>query len=184
MTVPVTNLANSGQFAAGLYRSAFPLVIENGETGDIMLLECAYNDRNYSTREEMTACVKDMITQCNEKGIKPILVTPNASAHDYKESVAWSSYLKDIAIDTGCDIIDLSKLSYDFLYEKYGDDADGNITKTYNLTEVGGDNLHSSYAGANVWAAMVASRLDIIPTTDYSYTFTDSAGNEITAKVE
>lgn len=190
VNIPVTNLANSGQYAAGLYETAFPSVIENGEPWDIALIECAYNDRNYSTREEMTKCVKDMISQCRDSGICPILVTPNASEHDYKPSVAWSSYLKDIAIDTDCYLIDLSKESYDFLYELYGDNADGAIKKNFNLTEVGGDNLHSSYAGANVWASVVAQGLkDIgvfydIVNSEFSYTFTDTEGNTITAQVK
>lgn len=191
---PVTNLANSGQFAAGLYKTAFPSVIENGQFGDILLIECGYNDRNYSTREEMTYCVKDMIKQCRKKGIVPIIVTPNASQHDYKPSVVWSSYLRDIAVDTGCGIIDLSKESYDFLYSLYGDNADGEVTKNFNLTEVGGDTLHSSYAGAYKWASIVAKGIkdilkeDIlynnIVNTDFSYTFTDTLGNEIVAKAE
>lgn len=188
--IPVTNLANSGQYAKGLYETAFPSVMENGMPGDILLIECAYNDRNYSTREEMTECVKDMIRQCRDKGINPVLVTPNASEHDYKPSVAWSSYLKDIAIDTDCDLIDLSKESYDFLYSLYGDNVDGVIKKNYNLTEVGGDTLHSSYAGAYKWASIVAQRLkdyfgdDYIEITDFSYTFTDTEGNIITAEVK
>lgn len=190
VNIPVTNLANSGQYAAGLYQTAFPSIIENGQPGDIALIECAYNDRNYSTREEMTKCVKDMIKQCGECNIIPVLVTPNASEHDYKPSVAWSSYLKDIAIDTGCGLIDLSKESYDFLYELYGDNANGAIKKNFNLTEVGGDNLHSSYAGANVWASVVAQGLkdtlhfDNIVNSEFSYTFTDTEGNTITAKVK
>lgn len=188
VNIPVTNLANSGQYAAGLYATAFPSVTANGEPGDILLIECAYNDRSYSTREEMTECVKAMIAQCREKDITPILVTPNASAHDYKPSVVWSSYLKDIAIDTDCECIDLSQESYDFLYSLYGDDKDGNITKIYNLTENNGDNLHSSYAGAYKWASIVAQGLkdlgyDIV-NTDFSYTFTDILGNEIEAGIE
>ncbi len=186
--VPVTNLANSGQFAAGLYATAFPSVIENGQSGDILLIECGYNDRSYSTREEMTACVKDMIKQCELSGITPILVTPNASQHDYKPSVVWSSYLRDIATDTGCRIIDLSQESYDFLYSLYGDNADGVVTKNYNLTEVGGDTLHSSYAGAYKWASIVARGLKDygfgFVNTDFKYTFTDTEGNEITAQVK
>ncbi|MDY3971505.1 MAG: hypothetical protein SOZ28_02190 [Clostridia bacterium] len=189
VNVPVTNLANSGQFAAGLYATAFPSVIENGESGDILLIECAYNDRNYSTRDEMTACVKDMIKQCREKGITPVLITPNASEHDYKPSVAWSSYLKDIAVDTDCTLIDLSKESYNFLYSMYGDNVDKVITKNFNLTEVGGDTLHSSYAGAYKWASIVAQGLkdngfDDIINNGFSYKFTDTLGNEITAEIK
>ncbi|MCH5212190.1 MAG: hypothetical protein J1G06_04180 [Oscillospiraceae bacterium] len=188
LNVPVTDLANSGQYAAGLYTTAFPGVIQNAQEGDILLIECAYNDRSYSTRDEMIFCVKSMIRECREKGIIPILVTPNASAHDYKPSVVWSSYLRDVAVDMDCEIIDLSQKSYDILYSLYGDDADGNITKNFNLTEVGGDTLHSSYAGAYVWASVVAQGLkdlgyDGIVKSDFKYSFTDTLGNEITAEI-
>lgn len=190
VNMPVTNLANSGQYAKGLYDTAFPSVIENGHQEDICLIAVGYNDRSYSTRDEMINTVKAMISECRKKSIIPVLVTPNASQHDYKPSVSWASYLKDIAVDANCDIIDLSKLSYDYLYSLYGDNEDGEVTKNFNLTEVGGDNLHSSYAGANVWAAMVAKELDRIAlnrmvydglATDYTYTFTDTLGREITA---
>lgn len=189
VNVPVTNLANSGQFAAGLYRTAFSGVINHAERGDILLIECGYNDRNYSNRAEMTECVKAMIGECRAKGIEPILVTPNASKHDYKESVAWSGYLRDIAIDTDCKIIDLSKMSYDFLYGLYGDDKDNVVTMNYNLTAVGGDTLHSSYAGAYVWASIIAQGLKDMGYGDltdesFEYKFTDTLGNEITAKVK
>ncbi len=189
LNVPVTDLANSGQYAAGLYRDAFPGVMANAEAGDILLIECGYNDRSYSTRDEMRTTVKKMIDECRAAGIIPILVTPNASQHDYKPSVVWSSYLKDVAIDKDCQLIDLSKESYDFLYSLYGDNADGVVTKNYNLTEVGGDTLHSSYAAAYKWAAMVAQGMkDLgyggIVNTDYKYTFTDTLGNVITAKVK
>ena len=189
VNLPVTDLANSGQYAKGLYDTAFPGIMKYGKSGDIVLIECAYNDRNYSTREEMTQSVKSMVTQCREKGMIPILVTPNASKHDYKPSVAWSSYLKDVAIDMDCPLIDLSKESYDFLYSVYGDDEDDVVTKNYNLTEVGGDTLHSSYAGAYVWAAIVAKGMEDLVyyayvNHDFSYSFTDTLGNKITASAD
>ena len=188
VNIPVTNLANSGQYAKGLYDTAFPGVMKYGQYGDIFLIECGYNDRSYSTREEMVESVKAMIAGARAKGMRPILVTPNASKHDYKPSVVWSSYLRDVAIDTGCDIIDLSKLSYDFLYDLYGDDKDDIVVKNYNLTEVGGDTLHSSYAGAYVWASIVAQVLKDLGydwvNTDFAYTFTDTIGNTITAQVK
>ena len=188
LNIPVTDLANSGQYAKGLYTTAFPGVMHNAYEGDILLIECAYNDRNYSTREEMTNCVRDMIAQCREQGINPILVTPNASRHDYKRSVAWSGYLRDIAYDTNTPMIDLSKESYDFLYSLYGDDKDNVVTMNYNLTAVGGDTLHSSYAGAMKWAQVVASGLsrlgynDIV-NYDYKYEFKDTVGHRIKVQV-
>lgn len=185
----IVNLANSGQFAKGLYETAFPSVVNNSP--NYALIECGYNDRSYSTRDEMIDCVKKMITECREACITPILVTPNASQHDYKESVVWSSYLRDIAVDMDCPIIDLSKESYDFLYSLYGDNEGNVIEKNYNLTEVGGDNLHSSYAAAMKWASIVAQNMkdmnlgwEELFNTDFAYTFTDTEGNKITAKIE
>ena len=194
VNLPITNLANSGQYAKGLYGTAFPGVMKYGKGGDIVLIECGYNDRSYSTREEMVETVKAMIAEARANYMYPILVTPNASKHDYKPSVVWSSYLRDVAIDTNCELIDLSQMSYDFLYNLYGDDEDDVVTKNYNLTEVGGDTLHSSYAGAYVWASMVAQGLKdwdshsydsaSLVNTDFSYTFTDTLGNTITAQVK
>lgn len=187
----IVNLANSGQFAKGLYDTAFPSVVNNRP--NFALIECGYNDRSYSTRDEMIDCVKKMITACRENYIVPILVTPNASQHDYKESVVWSSYLRDIAVDMDCPIIDLSKESYDFLYSLYGDNEGNVIEKNYNLTEVGGDNLHSSYAAAMKWASIVAQNMkdmnlgwndEELFNTDFVYTFTDTEGNAVTASIE
>lgn len=188
LNVPVTNLANSGQYAAGLYKTAFPSVTENGSRGDILLIECGYNDRNYSNREEMTECVKNMISECREVGIIPVIVTPNASNHDYKPSVVWSGYLRDIAVDMNCQLIDLSKLSYDFLYSIYADDT-AVIGNTYNLTVTGTDTLHASYAGAYKWAEIVAQGLkdlgyESYVNTDFSYTFTDALGNKIITQIK
>ena len=83
--------------------------------------------------------------------------------------------------------IDLSNESYTFLHSLYGDDEDNTVTMNYNLTAVGGDTLHSSYAGAMKWASVIAEKLgklgysDIV-NYDYEYTFTDTLGNVIKAK--
>ena len=94
-----------------------------------------------------------------------------------------------MAEDKDCELIDLSKDSYEFLRSLYGDNADGAVTKNFNLTEVGGDTLHSSYAGAYKWASIVAQGMkdlgfgDIVD-TEFSYKFTDTLGNEIIARVK
>ena len=137
----------------------------------------------------MTFCVKEMIRLCREKGIEPILVTPNASEHDYKPEVVWTSYLKDIAVDTECKLIDLSGKSYELLKELYGDNENHAVTKNFNLTEVGGDNLHSSHAGAYVWASVVAQGMKDLGfgdwvNNDFEYSFTDTEGHKISAKAD
>lgn len=178
-TVDVVDLANSGVTAKGLYGSAFSQVIGSGKSGDILVLESGYNDKTYDDEATMKAAVTNMVTEAKALGIKVVLVSPNASAHDYKESVAWTGYMADVAGATNTDYIDLSKLSYNILRELYG--ADTTVLKAdWNVS----DTLHSTYNGANKWASVVAGALyelgytDIVD-TDYIYVFSDSAGNVI-----
>ncbi len=178
-SVDVVDLGNSGVTANGLYGSAFSQVIGSGKSGDILVLESGYNDKSYDTEAIMKTAVTNMVTEAEALGIKVILVSPNASAHDYKASVAWTGYMADVATATGADYIDLSKLSYEFLFDLYGSDttvlkADWNVS----------DTLHSTYNGANKWASIIAAGLyelgytDIVD-TDYIYAFSDSVGNVI-----
>jgi lysophospholipase L1-like esterase len=177
--VEVVDLGNSGVTANGLYGSAFTQVLASAKAGDIMVLESGYNDKTYDTQEVMTNAVKSMISEAEAKGVKVVLVSPNASDHDYKADVAWTSVMSSIATETGTDYINLSKLSYDFLYGTYAENRDA-IQATYNIS----DRLHSTYHAANKWASIVASGLidlgygDVV-NADYSYTFTDSLGNTI-----
>lgn len=247
--VEVVNLANSGQYAAGLLSSAFPGVMAMAQKGDYFIIEAGYNDRSYSSREEMKASVISMVEQCEAKGIVPVLVSPNASAHDFKAGLQFASTMNEAAAEMQAkydDVIfvDLAKLSYEFMIgsgishtaSAEGDfitavkNEDGSLksvklTKaakdsklnmpstddsaylwtsdmkpvtinvstelvktTYNLTAVGGDTLHSSYAAATKWAEIVAQGMkdagaDFV-TTDYTYTFTDAAGGEVICEVK
>lgn len=77
----------------------------------------------------------------------------------------------------------------DFLFSLYDNDKDNVVTMNYNLTVVGGDTLHSSYAGAYKWAEIMAQNLEdmgytYIINNDFSYTFTDTLDNIIPAKVK
>ncbi len=247
--VEVVNLANSGAWAVGLLTSAVPGVMAMAQPGDYFIIESGYNDRANSTREELYNSVVSMVEQCEAKGIIPVLVSPNASAHDYKVGVQYASTMNDVAAAMQAkydDVIfvDLAKLSYEFMIGTgishtaadtgvlYSADKDENgaleavtlteveagerlampttdyevylwtaemkpvtinvstseVTNTYNLTTVGGDTLHSSYAAATKWAEIVAQGMkdagvDFV-STEYSYTFTDTIGNEITCQVK
>ena len=161
----LSNLAESGNYAAGLYgngadSSAFGGVINNAQKGDYLILECGYNDRNYSTTAGMTEAVNAMVDACRAKGITPILVTPNASKHDYKADVMYASTLRDCATAKDVMIVDLSANSYKFFSEKYGTDETANtvVGRNYqvwtNAETV--DTLHSSYVGAMKFAEIVA----------------------------
>jgi lysophospholipase L1-like esterase len=178
----VVDLGNSGVTASGLYGSAFTQVLTSAKEGDIMILESGYNDKTYDTQDVMRSSVTSMITEAEAKGVKVVLVSPNASVHDYKADVAWTSVMTDIANTTGTDYINLSKLSYEYLNATYGDDTDS-ILKSYNVS----DKLHATYHGAQKWASVIASGLidlgygDLV-NTDYVYTFTDALGNTITCQ--
>ncbi len=118
--VEVVNMANSGQYAKGLLDTAFPGVMAMAQPGDYFIIEAGYNDRSYSTREEMKASIIEMVEQCEAKGIRPVLVSPNASAHDYRIGLQYSSTMNDAAaeLQTKYDdviFVDLTKLSFDFM---------------------------------------------------------------------
>ena len=178
----IVNLANSGVTANGLYGTAFTQVLESAKSGDVMILESGYNDRTYDTTEVMINAVTQMYNQATAKGIDVILVSPNASDHDYKADVANTSVMAKCATDLNAKYIDLAKLSYDFLYGTYGTNSDA-VKATYNVS----DRLHSQYKGAQKWASIVAGKLidfgygDSI-NTEYKYEFTDSLGNTITCQ--
>ncbi len=181
--VEVVDLANSGAYASVLYGTAFSQVLGSAQKGDILVLESGYNDRNYSNETEMKTSVTSMVTEAEALGVEVILVSPNASAHDYKESVAWTSYMADVAASTGATYVDLSKLSYTFMRGLYVDNTDA-VYVNYNLPNEGNDSLHSSYNGANKWASLVAQSLyeqgyEAIIDADYVYTFVDTLGNVI-----
>lgn len=178
----IVNLANSGVTANGLYGTAFTQVLESAKSGDIMVLESGYNDRTYDTKEIMTNAVTQMYTKAKDKGVDVILVSPNASDHDYSANVAFTSVMAQCATDLEAKYIDLAKLSYDFLYDTYGTNSDA-VKATYNVS----DRLHSQYRAAQKWASIVAGKLidfgygDSI-NTEYKYEFTDSLGNKITCQ--
>lgn len=186
--VEVVDLGNSGVTANGLYGSAFTQVLTSAKPGDIMVLESGYNDRTYDTEEIMKTALTNMYNEAKAKNVDVVFVSPNASQHDYSANVVWTTRMEDVATELSVPYIDLSQKSYDFLYDKYGADfssgsAVNNISKFYNVS----DRLHSTFNGANKWASIVAgSLIDLgysnIVNTDYTYTFTDGAGDTITCQ--
>ena len=181
--VDVVPLGNSGVTAKGLYGTAFTQVRESAVEGDYLLLESGYNDKTYCTKQEMHDAVCGMYSEAAAKGVKVIFISPNASSHDYKASVAWSGYMREFAEETGAEYIDLAALSYSFLSETYGGNF-SDYSAYYNVD----DALHSTYNGAQKWASVVAQGIydlghtDIV-NMDYEYTFSDGTENEVTAKV-
>lgn len=194
----VTNLGNSGAWATGMVGDAFTNVLGSAQEGDIVIWESGYNDRSHSTKDEMKAALQTVVDKCSEKNLKLFFVTPNASVHDYTESVVWSGDVRSFATDNNVDLIDLSKMSYDFLKEKYGtEDIAKKLIPTYNNAPIengvvnagtGDKGLHSTYNAANCWAAIIAGGLyadettrDIVD-TEFTYQFNDGT-NDITVQV-
>ena len=180
----VVDLGNSGQTAEGLIGTAFTQVKSSAREGDIVLFEAGYNDRNYSTEENMKAALREAVEVCERIGAKLIFVSPNASPHDYKDTVSWTTYMEDVVKETGTDYIDLGELSYQFLHDTYGEDSDV-IAKNYVVS----DKLHSTYYGANKWASIIAGKLaDLgygeLVDFEYRFTFRDAQKNDIICQAE
>ncbi len=119
--VEVVNMANSGSYAESLLATAIPGMLKMAQPGDWFIIESGYNDRTYSTREKMYDALVSMVDQAMAKDIKVVLVSPNASAHDYKTGLQFSSTMTDVANDMlakyGSEVIyvDLTTLSYNFM---------------------------------------------------------------------
>lgn len=186
----VVNLANGGHYAQILLETAFPGVLANGQSGDYIIIESGYNDVKYNTMEETREYVEQMSRQAKEKGIVPVIVSPNASMNnadgtdDYAESVRYTQAMKRAAENTEAYYIDLSQKSYQFYHNTYGDDRK-TITNTYYFSN---DSLHHNYLGAMKCAEIVAQGLydagiRQFVNTGFSFTFTDVAGNELVCKV-
>ncbi len=190
--VEVVDLGNSGVTAPGLYSSAFTQVRESAQAGDYLVLESGYNDKTYETEDKMKTAVRNMVNEAREKGVEVVLVSPNASHHDYNGSVAWTSYMEDLVKELDTKYIDLSQLSFDFLSGLYGTGTDTKFTQEFALATWNvSDRLHSTYNAANKWASIVATELGkLYPdanlvNTEHEYTFQDTAdpANTITCKV-
>ena len=186
--VEVVDLGNSGVTGEGLAATAITQVTHSAKTGDIVLIECGYNDRSYSTTDKMKAALASMQEKAEAKGAEVIFVSPNASHHDYSGNVVWTGTMESYVTETEAKYIDLSQKSYDFLFSRYGTDfasgsAVNDLSKIYNVS----DRLHSTFNGANAWASIVAGGLidngfGSIVNTEYKYEFTDGLGNTVTCQ--
>lgn len=188
------NLAMAGQYASGLLITAFPGIMHTAHEGDYLIIESGWNDLKYSSYNEMYESVLKMVDECEEKGIHPVLVTPNASSNTWasKANVRLSSAMRaaaETAQEKYDDVIfvDLAQISYDYLYEMYGNDADV-IDANFSLGTAGGDTLHLSYLAAMKWAEVVAQGMadngvEFI-NKKFKWSVTDTEGNEIITQIE
>lgn len=188
--IEVVDLGNSGVTANGLYGTAFTQVLQSAKPGDIMVLESGYNDRTYDSEDVMKNALRSMYNEAKEIGVEVVFVSPNASQHDYSGDVVWTTRMEAVVAELNVPYIDLSQISYDFLYSNYGTtfvNDDRVLTDTSRIYNVS-DMLHSTYHGAQKWASVVAQGLydlgyDSIIDTSYTYTFTDGLSKTIECKV-
>lgn len=187
--VEVIDLANSGVRAVALAETAFTQVNASAQAGDIFILESGYNDKTDNDQPATEAALKSMVDQALAKNVHVVMVSPNASWHDYDDPVAWSDVMEDVAKSYGdrVQFIDLSELSAAFLHTTYGtkENFESTCRLDYNIVRESENGLHSTYNGANKWASLVAGELYKIDATksivneDYVYAFSDSKGNVI-----
>ncbi|MGN1115717.1 MAG: hypothetical protein ACI4TH_04040, partial [Candidatus Ornithomonoglobus sp.] len=199
--INVTNLAESGNYAQGLYDSVFKTVLANAEPGDILLFECGYNDRNYPTSitsesaryENMKNYMELAYNEATAKGIKLVFVTPNISTHGtgWKQSVQGTGSVIAKCEELGCEYIDLSGLSWQYATDKYITPLGEEAAKTFWAANMNiSDSLHSTYLGAMIMANIVANAMadmesvQNVVDTSASYTLYDTNGAEIELKIQ
>ena len=183
--VKVTNLGNSGAWASGMWNDAWTNIITSAQDGDIVVWEFGYNDTKHGGSGPMLEAAEKGRTFCSDNNIDFYIVTPNASGHDYKDSVAESAAMRTWATEKNVNLIDLSALSYKFLNEHYGTmeaAARGTLLATYYNNNK--DSLHSTYNAANAWAAIVAQNLPTeYQNTEHTFTIDDGTETPITVGV-
>lgn len=192
--VNVTNLAESGNYAQGLYESVFKTVMYAAEPGDILIFECGYNDRNYPSSlgsdtaryENMKNYMQLVNDESKAKGIDLVFVTPNASTHGtaWKADVQGTGHVVAKAEEMGTPYINLAAQSFAYMEPKGVDYCTTNFLAT-------GDNLHSSYLAAMVFAGIVADGLvDLggnfagVVNQNAQYELSDAEGTTISIPVE
>ena len=198
-SVNVTNLAESGNYAQGLYDTTFHSVIANSEPGDVLLFECGYNDRSYPASMSESARVENMkhymelvYNESKAAGLTIVFVTPNGTPRGdgWRENntVAVSGSVVEKCIEMDAPYIDLAGLST-AINKSLGEteeEAKAYVNANYI---VNGDDLHSSYLGAMRHALTVAQAMygmdelkDLVD-TEASYNMVDSKGGTQEFKV-
>ena len=158
----VTNLAESGNYATGLQASTFPGVLANAKAGDYMIMECGYNDANYSSEAKMATALEEIADDCKKAGITLILSTPNfgaARGDTNKADVKFGPKILEVAKEKGVLGVNLSGLGYAD-YTASGSNKEY-WSQNFNVYFSGAqqDDLHLSYFGAMKNASLVAQAI-------------------------
>lgn len=167
----VINLAASGDWAAKWMEETFPTVEKEGGEGDIFIIQFGINDKLSSSVEEMRSSLEKMIEKTTEKGMIPILVSPQISAgygwgdaadvgkSDGGEYEEYFSCVRELAKETGCFYVDLTDLSAGWFSEIGREE----VYRKYHLWDYEKnepkDTMHLSAKGADAMASFFATAL-------------------------
>lgn len=164
--VSVANYADSGEGTDSFL--ANPLLFDAVEAeirrGDLVLIQLAHNDKS-TTAETYRANLTRMAERVAARGGEPVFVTPVVRRRFERDGTLDSVALHVMAADlpaemralaAGLDVplVDLTALTKE-LVEGLGVEA----SKDLFLTNVTGDNTHTSVYGAKRFAALVAAEL-------------------------
>ncbi|MFD7770434.1 rhamnogalacturonan acetylesterase [Streptomyces sp. NPDC059787] len=164
--VAVANYADSGESSQSVLDN--PLLFDAVESrirrGDLVLIQLAHNDKSTSA-ETYRANLTTMAERVVAKGGQPVFVTPIVRRRFNSDGTLNSVALhvmaanlpvemRAVAAELDVPLIDLTQLSKE-LVERLGVEA----SKDLFLTNVNGDNTHTSSYGALQFASLVTAEL-------------------------
>lgn len=155
--VVVANYADSGESSASVLASAklWGAIKAGWKPGDWVLVQVGHNDKTVTTdafRSNMTA----FVTQAKAAGVHIVLFTPISRAGSALEGQHQSSaganipqIIKDVAQSQNVPVVDLTKLTWDWLQ----------TIDWQDYFALGTDRTHPNPAGAGVIAGLVRDAL-------------------------
>lgn len=143
--VNVTNIAESGATAESWYGTLEKGVIEQSQPGDYFIVCFGINDRNRSTVDKMAETLTNMINDCRDAGVIPVLVSTQRYAATYQDALGWEGFFDRVI--TVAEENDALHVNLTDLITEYYDN------KVYNETVANRDfvvqNINVYYGGAS-----------------------------------
>jgi len=180
-SVRVDNRARGGRstrtfFEEGRWSSVYQAI----KSGDVVLMQFGHNDaaeskpERYVSVEGYKEYLRLYISQTQEKGAKPVLITPVNRNYPWKDSKLENSHevyhqaVLEVANETGVPLIDLTRLSMELFSAK----GQNYVTQKYFMNLPAGkfaaypdgleDNTHFQPEGAEAVAKLVFEALKTI----------------------
>lgn len=180
-SVKVDNRARGGRSTRTFFEEGrWSSVYKTMKSGDVVLMQFGHNDaaenkpERYVSVEGYKEYLRLFISQTQEKGAKPVLITPVNRNYPWKENKLGNSHgvyhqaVLEVANETGVPLIDLTRLSME-LFSAKGQDY---VTQFFFMNLPAGkyaaypegleDNTHFQPEGAEAVAKMVFEALKSI----------------------